>query len=144
MVAALEKPPYSLKDTPDWLANVEASRLGTAITCSVIDGCKNADQANSTCQDWNDGNCRSSGIFIAGQIEEVTTTTVKNGKNAGAEMAFITFGDSTGSAAGVIFSDAWDKIKKNGACIEENLVMIAGERGLKAGSMVIKNIWQLT
>ena len=141
---ALKTPPYSLVDTPDWLARVEEARLGVSLTCSIIDGCKNADQANSTCQDFNDGNCRSSGIFIAGQIEEISITQTKTGKNPGQEMAFITFGDSTGSLAGVVFPGEWEKIKKDGSCIEDNLVMIAGERGNKPGSMIIKNIWQLT
>jgi len=135
----LQKPPYSLIDTPDWIARVEESRLGAPITATILDGCRNASQANCTCSQFIEGGEGNSGIFIAVQIDEVKTHMTKNDE----EMAFVRIGDSENSIDAVIFPKDWESIKTSNTCIEENTVMVSGERS-QMGTLIIKKMWQLT
>lgn len=144
IMGSLKRPPYSLADTPDWIAKVEEARMGVSLTCSVVDGCKDADQANACCMDVKSGKCRHSGIFLAAQLKEVKSTTTKNGKNPGQEMAFVTFSDHSGELDAVIFPDAWKDIFSSNVCFDGNLVLISGEVDKKKGSFVVKNMWQLS
>ncbi len=138
----LEKPAYSLEDSVEWLASVEESRLGCSITVSIIDSCDTS-AANATCRDILKGQCNKN-ILVAGEIEEVKETVVKNGKNAGQDMAFVNFRDHTASVPGVVFSQRWDEIKSGNLCVEGNRVMLTGQYNPKKGSFIIQKIWQLT
>lgn len=142
ILASLKKPPYSTRDTPDWIARVEEARMGLALTCSVVDACKDAESANASCQEVKDGKCRSSGIFLAVQLKEVKETVTKNGKNPGQAMAFISMSDHSGEAEAVIFPNEWAQISKSNICFKENLVLVAGELGRNNG-FVVKNMWQM-
>lgn len=134
-------PPSSLEDTPDWIARVEESRLGTAITSSIIAGCKGADQANCTIIEFMKHKEKSSGIFIACQVESIKTHTTVNGD----EMAFITLTDGEVSLDGVCFSDSWQDIKASNLAFEGNMVMISGDRSNRDdGGLILKKMWQLS
>jgi DNA polymerase III alpha subunit len=135
----LQSPPYSLEDSPDWIARVEEARLGINLTASILDMCIDRNQANCSCQDFISHNEHNSGIFIAAQIDEIKMHTTINGD----EMAFVTISDDTAIIDAVIFPKDWENISKLGVCIEENTVMISGERSNK-DSLIIKNMWQLT
>jgi DNA polymerase III alpha subunit len=140
MVELIDKPPRSLEDTPDWIARVEESRLGTSITASIVDGCKGIEQANCTLVDFVKHKELGSGIFIACQIESIKTHITTNQD----EMAFITLTDGEISLDSVCFSDSWEAIKKTGLCYENNMVMVSGDRSNRNDGLIIKKIWQLT
>lgn len=136
----LKNPTHSVEDTVPWIARVEEAKLGVPLTTCLVNGCKDAVLANCSCADFNDRKERSSGIFIAAQIDEVKTHIARNDK----EMAFIEFSDETGSCSGVIFSDQWEEIKNSGVCVKENTVMISGERGREKESFIVKKMTQLS
>ena len=137
----LEKPPYSLADTPEWLYGVENARLGVSLTASVVDGCKNSSQANMTCLDFLRSKEKNTGIFIAAQIDEIKTYIDSKDR----EMAFMTISDNDASVDCVAFASVWEEISNKGICIEDNTVMVSGERSPREkDSFIIRNMWQLT
>lgn len=138
IVKTLKTPPYSIKDNADWIARVEEARLGVSLTASPLDMCKNLDQANCTCLEFINHQEPNTGIFIAAYIEQVKTCMTRNEE----EMVFITLGDTEATLDAVIWPNDWEIIKKEGVCIEDNMVIVGGERSQK-GTLVIKRIWQL-
>lgn len=136
----LMEPPHSLKDTAEWIASIEHSLMGIAITCTAIDGC-NIESANCTCQEFSSMVQGKQPIIIAAQIDKVNKIKTKTGKNKGAEMAFLTISDITGAVDNtVIFPNVYEEYKN--LLFENNKVMIHGECG-KENSFVINQIWQI-
>ena len=144
LVKVLDNPPHSLKDTAQWIARIEEAKLGIPLTACLIDDCKNVAYANCTCEDFLNRNDRTSGLFIAAQIDDIKTHITKGGRDPGSEMAFVEFSDSSSSISGVIFADAWEDIKMSGVCVKENAVMISGERGRERDSFIVKKMTQLS
>ncbi len=141
ILALVSKPPYALRDAPDWIARVEEARLGIPITASILDGCKNADQANCTILEFQKHKERDSGIFIACQIDEIKTHITRNNQQ---EMAFVEVSDGESSLDCVIFPNDWDEVRSKGICVAENTVLISGDRSRNSDSLIVKNMWQLT
>ena len=139
LLKVCNNPPYSLNDSPDWVARVEEARLGVSITASALDSCKNADAANCTCVEFSRGAEFSSGIFMAVQVDEIKETLTRNGD----PMAFVTLNDTSGSLDAVVFPQEWPAIRQSGICVKENTIMVSGERSNK-GTFIVKQIWQLS
>lgn len=141
LIKLLQSPPYSLNDSADWIARVEEARLGISLTASNLDACKNLDQANCTCRQFLNHDIHTSAIFIAAQIDNVKEHLTKNSD----PMAFVTLSDNEGSIDAVIFPDCWEAIRQSGICVEENTVMVSGDRSRQnPDSLIIKKMWQLT
>jgi len=141
IIVLAKDPPYSMEDSTDWIARIEEARLGVSITASVLDSCKDLDQANCTILEFNKQQEKSSGIFIACQIEEIRTHITKTKQE---EMAFVTVNDQEDSLSCVVFPKDWPEIKACGACVTENTVIISGDRSKNKDSFIIKKMWQLT
>lgn len=137
----LLKSSYSMRDSIDWIAMVEEARLGVPITASVVDSCKNTDQANCTVLDFIKHKEKDSGIFIACHIDEIKTHIPRNKVD---EMAFVVVSDGNASLDCVIFADNWDSIGKSGLCFENNKILMSGDRSRTSDSFIIKKMWQLT
>ncbi len=138
----VNNPPYSMKDSSDWIARIEEARLGISITASVLDSCKNSDQVNCTILEFQKRKEKNSGIFIACQIDEIKTHIVRNSEK---EMAFITVSDGEATMDCVIFANVWENdIRSKGLCVVENTVTVSGERSRDRDSFIVKNLWQLT
>ena len=133
----LNNPPYSMKDSPAWIAGIETSRIGVAITCSKVDDCDSS-SANATCQEFIQG--AGGFIMMAVQIDAVKEILTKNGKNPGQQMAFLDVSDSTGNISCVVFPDDWQVTK--GFLSQGNTVLLGGERG-KDNAMIVKKVWQI-
>lgn len=135
----LKNPPYSLIDTPEWIADNEHSILGTSITCSKIDGCDILN-ANTTCKEFK--NTKRPDIVIAAEIQDINIIKTKKGKNPGQEMAFITASDSTGSIDSIVcFPEqymAYSHLLDTG-----NTVLFAGSKNKDGTGLIIKKMWQL-
>lgn len=134
----IEKPSYPLIDTVDWLSGTEEQYLSIPITCHKTDG-KDTAVANSSCRDFTNG--QKGFCIIACQIDAVKETAIKNGKNIGAKMGFMTVSDTTGSMETTLFSEAWNEYRF--MLIPGNTVMIGGEKSSKKDGFIIKKIWQL-
>lgn len=139
IISTIEKPPTKVKDNAAWLCSVEEARLGTSLTASAIDGCKGLENANCNCLDFVNGNCRSTGIFLAAEIAEVKPYTCSNGKT----MAFIKARDTQATIDCCIFAEQLDKYYD--LLVPGNTVMLSGDKSKRGReSLVIKNVWQLT
>jgi DNA polymerase III alpha subunit len=135
----LQNPPYTLIDSPEWIADNEYAILGVALTCSKIDGCDHLG-ANITCSEFKNTLLKT--ISIASEIIDVKITKTKKGKNPGSEMAFVTISDSIGSVDSVIlFPEAFSEFKD---LIEPgNTVVISGNKNKEGDSLIVKKIWQV-
>jgi DNA polymerase III subunit alpha len=142
LIESIHNPPYELVDKPHQVAQLENALLGICLTATFLDESQNKYRANCTCQEFNNGfNNQNSYISIACQIDRIKTNTIKNGANAGKEMAFITASDDSGICeAIVVFSDAWEQFE----CIlqEGNCVLITGKRSDK-NSLIVESVNQI-
>lgn len=137
-IKLLKNPPYALEDSPEWIADVEDSSLGCAITCSRVD-MYDISMTNSTCKSFKNGELKTN-IIIGGEISYVNVTKIKSGKNKGAEMAFINLCDQTGCIDSVIFfNEQYRKYKT--ILFEGNVIIIAGARSKTGDGLVVEKAY---
>lgn len=136
LIQTAKKPPYSLDDSPDWIADTEDVLLGCAITCGKID-MYDISMCNTTCKDFKSGD-RKDNIILAGEIDHIGIVKTKQGKNPGANMAFVNLKDSTGSLDSVIFFPDQYREYKN-ALFEGNIIIVKGNRSKSDGLIVEKS-----
>jgi DNA polymerase III alpha subunit len=136
----LKNPPYKLEDTLDAIAWNERKYLGTSITCSKVDGCDEAIEANCTCKEFIHG--RKDYMKFAVEVTSVKETKTKRGKNPGQDMAFLTLEDHSGLLEDVVcFPEQWGEFKD--ALYETNTILLHGERNNQKGSLTVKRVWQI-
>jgi DNA polymerase-3 subunit alpha len=137
----LVQPPHSLHDTADFIAWCEEKYLGIALTCSKVDGCEKAVEANASCLDIIRG--RGGYTVLAVEVTRVKEVKTKRGKTPGQKMAFISMSDSSCSLDDtVVFPKVWREV--SGLIHEGNTVLVQGERGRKKGdSFAINKVWQI-
>jgi DNA polymerase III alpha subunit len=135
----LINPPYSLIDSPEWIADNEYNSLGVSITCSKIDGC-DIMNANTTCKEFKDSSRKD--IVIACEIQDVNTIKTKKGKNPGQEMCFITASDSSGGIDCIVCFPE-QHIEYNHLFDIGNTVLFAGSKSKDGASFIVKKVWQL-
>lgn len=140
LIKSLKNPPTSLKDTPEWVSGNETKYLGMSLTCNIIDG-RDTSAVNCTCKDFVKKNSPSTPV-IAGQILSVREITIKNGRNRGKKMAFMSIDDGSACLEDiVIFSDSW--YKYNSLLFAGNTVQILGKRDKNRGSFIVNKAWQV-
>jgi DNA polymerase-3 subunit alpha len=138
LIASIENPPYSLQDSIEWLSDSEYSLLGYSITCSKID-MYDISMTNSTCRDFKNG-IDTNNIMIPGEIENINVVKTKNGKNPGAEMAFLTLMDSTGSIDSVIIFPEQYQTYKN-ILYTGNVIIVKGNRSKNRDGLIVEKIY---
>lgn len=135
----LQNPPYSLIDSPEWIADSEYETLGVAISCSKVDSCDQMG-ANTTCNQFR--NNIGDTINIACEISDIKTTKTKTGKNPGRDMAFISISDSTGGLNSVVcFPEQYLQFKD--LLHIGNTLVISGNKNKDGDSLIIKKMWQI-
>lgn len=137
----LISPPHALHDTADFIAWCEEKYLGSALTCSKVDGCERAVEANTNCREVLQG--RNGYTVLAVEVNRVHEVKTKRGKTPGKKMAFVGVSDSSCAMDDTVaFPDTW---KEYGSLLHEgNTVLIQGERATKKGSsFIIKKVWQI-
>lgn len=135
----LKKPPFSLEDTAEWLSEQEMFYLGTAVTCTKVEGC-DVSRANFTCAEFNAG-AAANKFCIAVNIDRVSEYEIKSGKSKGRLMAFMDVYDITGYISCVVFSDLY--YKSCSMLTESNTILISGKRDSRKDSLVVEQLWQL-
>lgn len=133
---SIHKPPHSLNDSPEWIADSEYSLLGYSITCSKID-MYDISMTNSSCKDFKTNNSITNNIIIGAEIDNINITKTKSGKTKGAEMAFVTLVDSTGCLDSVIYFPEQYKQYRNMLFIG-NIVIVKGERSKAGDSLIVE------
>jgi DNA polymerase III alpha subunit len=136
----LEHPPSKLEDSPNWIAGTEEMLLGTAITCSRIDGCDTS-YINATCKDFITNKTNNRGSIILGvEIQSMQEIKTRKGKNPGQKMCRLTISDGTCAIDTVCFPDSY---KEYGHLLSEgNTVIIQGEKDRRQGGFIVKKVWQ--
>lgn len=138
LIASINNPPYSLKDSHSYIAFEEKKALGVSITCSKVDDYSDS-VANCNCLDLNQG--KVGFITLNAEILDCRETKIKNGKNKGKEMAFLKVSDSSGGFDNVVcFSEAYEKCKSLFSV--GNVLVLIGERKKDQG-LVIQGAHQL-
>jgi DNA polymerase-3 subunit alpha len=135
LVSSLEKPPYSLEDSPEWIADSEDALLGCAITCGKVD-MYDISMCNTTCKEFNTEDKKEK-IILGGEIDRIGVVKTKQGKNPGAEMAFVTVRDTTGTVESVIFFPDQYREYKN-ILFDGNIIIVAGNRSRSKDSLVVE------
>ena len=138
MIYSLVNPPYSLEDTAEWLADSEDSLLGCAITCSKID-MYDISMTNMNCREFKTSHIKEN-IIIGGEIDFISVTKTKNGKNPGAEMAFVTLTDSYGSIDSVVFFPEKYKEYKN-LLFPNNVIIVKGNKSKSGDGLIVEKAY---
>lgn len=143
LAESLDNPPYSLEDNPRWIADQEKELLGISLTCSQVDECDTF-EANCSCKEFASGFKSNDNFYIlAANITEIRDIKIKNGKNIGKKMAYLSVGDSSGIIGNVtIFANEYEKYSD--LLATGNNVLISGIRDKKSPStFVVKGIQSL-
>jgi DNA polymerase III alpha subunit len=138
MIYSLVNPPYSLEDTAEWLADSEDSLLGCSITCSKID-MYDISMTNMNCREFKTSHIKEN-IIIGGEIDFISVTKTKNGKNPGAEMAFVTLTDSYGSIDSVVFFPEKYKEYKN-LLFPNNVIIVKGNKSKSGDGLIVEKAY---
>ena len=133
-IRSICNPPYSLDDSPEWIADSEDALLGCSITCSKID-MYDISMTNTTCRDFKNG-VQKDNIIVGGEIAFISVTKTKNGKDKGSEMCFVNMSDQTGCIDSVIFfPEAYKKYKN--ILFQGNIIIVTGNRSKNKDSLVV-------
>jgi DNA polymerase-3 subunit alpha len=138
LINAINKPPYSLEDNPEWIADSEDEILGCNITCSKVD-MYDVTMTNTTCKDFKNSLSKDN-ILLCAEIENIGITKTKKGKNPGLEMAFVTVSDGTGLLDSVIFFPESYKTYRN-LLFCGNVVIIKGSRAKTGDSLIVEKVY---
>jgi DNA polymerase III alpha subunit len=134
LLQSVNKPPYSLIDKIEWLADTEASLLGTAISCSKLDS-YDIEMTNVDCKTFKTSN-NAANIIIAGEITNINVVKTKKGKLPGQEMSFVSIEDQTGALDSVIFfPETYAKYKHY--LFENNILIFIGNKSKTKDGLVV-------
>jgi len=132
------RPPHSLDDTAEWLADSEDALLGCAITCSKID-MYDISMTNINCREFKNTTVKQN-LILGGEIDFINVTKTKNGKNPGAEMAFVTLTDSYGSIDSVVFFPEQYKEYKN-ILFANNIIIVKGNKSKSGDGLIVEKAY---
>jgi DNA polymerase III alpha subunit len=137
VINEFNKPPKSMRDTPNQIFDWEMQYMGYAFTTSEVD----ESIANCTCHDFVEGKTLKE-YTLVGTIARIKLILTK-GKQPGQEMAFVEFKDSTNKVSGVMFPKQWLEYRQK--LFEGNKLMFIGTRGSgnKNDSLIINRVMQL-
>jgi len=124
IISTIDKPPYKLNDSIEWLVDNESALLGYSISCSKID-MYDIQNVSYTCSDVKNQRVPNKAVMIAGEIESINVTKTKKGKSAGSKMAFVTLNDSTASFDSIIYFPEQYALYSN-HLFESNVIIIKG------------------
>jgi DNA polymerase-3 subunit alpha len=134
----LKNPPYDLNDSPEWISDTEEEILGCSITCSKVD-MYDVSMTNINCREFKTSNITNN-IIVCGEIENISVTKTKTGKNPGLEMAFVTISDGFGSIDSIIFFPEQYRQYRN-LLFDNNVVVICGNRSKNKDSLIVEKAY---
>ena len=135
LIETIKHPPYSLIDKIEWLSDSENTLLGTSITCCKLDS-YNIDMTNMNCKDFKK-TYKVEDIILAAEVVGVNVTKTKNGKNPGAEMAFVTGEDQYGMLDSIImFPETWEKYRPH--VFDGNVLIFTGKKSKAKDSLIVE------
>jgi DNA polymerase-3 subunit alpha len=133
-IYSLNFPPYSLDDSPEWLADGEDALLGCSITCSKLD-MYDISMTNITCKELKNTTMKEN-LILGGEIDFINVTKTKSGKNPGQEMAFVTMTDNTGMVDSIVFFPEKYKEHKN-LLFVGNIIIVKGNKSKNGDGIIV-------
>ena len=138
IIQTFNRPPYSLQDSPEWIADSEEEILGCSITCSKVD-MYDISMTNATCKDFHNM-LNTDNIIVCGEIDTISIIKTKSGKNPGAEMAFVSMSDGTGVIDSVIFfPDAYKEFRN--ILFQNNVIVVKGNKTKSKDGLVVQKAY---
>lgn len=134
----LHNPPYNLNDGPEWISDIEEEILGCSITCSKVD-MYDVSMTNINCREFKTSDITNN-LIVCGEIENISLTKTKTGKNPGLEMAFVTIADGFGSIDSIIFFPEQYRQYRN-LLFDNNVVVICGNRSKNKDSLIVEKAY---
>lgn len=125
------------KDSIDWICRKERELLGIELTYSKLDKCDLV-ASNTTCSEIQKSGGEN--LVLACEIVSSREYIIKDGKNAGQVMCFLTLADKTGYIDSVVFANIY-KAKKN-VFYEGNTVVVSGNVG-ERGSLIVQKVEEI-
>lgn len=139
LIKTINNPPYSMLDSIEWLADTENMLLGCSITCSKID-MYDISMISCSCKEFKDGYSVNSNIMLAGEIEYIRPVKTKKGKDAGSEMAFLTFNDGTAAIDSIVcFPEVYKKYRNQ--LFQGNIIIVKGNRSKNKDGLVVEKVY---
>jgi DNA polymerase III alpha subunit len=138
MLYSLSSPPYSLEDTAEWLADSEDTLLGCSITCSKLD-MYDISMTNITCKELKTTLSKDN-LILGGEIDFINITKTKTGKTKGAEMAFVTMTDTTGTVDSIVFFPEKYKEYKN-LLFQGNIIIVKGTKSKNGDGLIVEKAY---
>ena len=93
---------------------------------------------NIICKDFN--NCLHNEIVVAIQIDNVSVTKTKKGKNPGSKMAFLEGSDSSGSIDGIVFFQE-QYAAYSSILFENNIIVVQGSKNRDGDSLIVEKAY---
>ena len=138
LLKSYKKPPYSLEDNPEWISDTEEETLGCSITCSKVD-MYDVSMTNTTCKEFK-SNSTKDNIILCGEIDNISVTKTKTGKNPGLEMSFVTLTDGSGAIDSVIFFPEQYRTYRN-LLFQNNVIIIKGNKSKSGDSLIVEKAY---
>lgn len=134
----LAHPPAAELDTPDYVAGLEETYLGVALSCSRVDAYP-MPEVTGSCREVLAG--RVGRVVLGVEVKEAREHVTKGGKTPGARMGFLAVADGTCTLRDVVvFADRWARFRglfRAGAC-----VVLAGSKDPKKdGGFIVDHAW---
>jgi len=137
-INTLNNPPFSLQDSPEWIADVEDAGLGCPITCSKVD-MYDISMTNITCKNFKTS-ILTEKLIMGGEVDSINVTKTKKGKNPGEEMSFVTLCDGTGCVDSVIFfPEVYRKYRS--ILFSGNVIIVSGSKSKSKDSFIVEKAY---
>lgn len=138
LIYSITFPPYSLEDSPEWIADSEDALLGCSITCSKLD-MYDISMTNITCREVKNTTSKEN-LILGGEVDNINVTKTKTGKNPGQEMGFVTMIDSTGCVDSIIFFPEQYKAYKN-LLFVGNIIIVKGNKTKTGDGIIVEKAY---
>lgn len=138
LINMIKNPPYSLEDSPEWIADTEDTNLGCSITCSKVD-MYDISMTNITCKDLKN-TVMTDNLILGGEVDFLSITKTKTGQNPGQEMAFVTLSDGTGVVDSIVFFPEKYKEYKN-ILFSGNVIIVKGKKTKNRDGLIVEKAY---
>ena len=108
------------------------------MSCSKVD-LYDISMTNTSCREFNAG-ASNKNIILGGEITGLNITQTKTGKTKGADMAFVTLQDNSGSCDSVIFFPETYKKYRN-ILFDGHVIIVQGNRSKNRDSLVVEKTY---
>lgn len=141
IIKQLEKPPYQLEDSIDWILIREKELLGISLTYTKLDKFE-SEMCNATLKQFSEGNGLPNPAIFLVEVVNVRPCQTKKGKNPGQDMAQLTLKDTTTILSEcVIFPKEWEQYSEH--FTSGAVLLIEGESDRFGKSLIIKRASKL-